>query len=89
MSSNKNWGDGSIDWVASHEAYEEFVAEREAGHQAVVPKGEKKKKAKKAIKRAVSVSDDARLCSILMVMLGRAWRWRASQEEAEDGGEEG
>lgn len=46
MSSEPNWADGHIDWVASHEIWEEFVAEEEAGHQAVgsaAPKAKKKK----------------------------------------------
>jgi len=66
MSSNKNWGDGHIDWVASHQAYEEFVAEQEADHQAVAPKGEKK--VKKTKKRAVSFSHSVLLNGILIVM---------------------
>lgn len=66
MSSKKNWGDGHIDWVASHQAYEEFVAEQEAGHQAVAPEG--KKKAEKAEERAVSISRSGLLYGVLIVM---------------------
>ena len=66
MSSNKNWGDGHIDWVASHQTYEEFVAEQGADHQAVAPKGEKK--VKKTKKRAVSLPCCLLLLGILIAM---------------------
>jgi len=65
MSSNKNWGDGHIEWVTSHQAYEEFVAEQEADHQAVAPQGEKK--VKKTKKRAVSFSHRLTPLGILIV----------------------
>lgn len=66
MSSNKNWGDGHIDWVASHQEYEEFVAEQEADHQAVAPQGEKK--VKKTKKRAVGFSRRVSLFRVLILI---------------------
>ena len=45
-----NWGSGQIDWVTSRQIYEEWVAEREAQHQAGTPQAA-------AAGRAVSLSD--------------------------------
>jgi hypothetical protein len=49
MPHKTNWGSGQIDWVTSREIFEEWVAEREAQHQAGIPQAT-------AAERAVNVS---------------------------------